>query len=113
MILRSSLLYLSTRTYGGPALRIEIIRSTVRPACALASRRRREGPWRAALAARGVARGLGALAECRVASRFVAGCSAAPPGPWRNGPRTADLDLVNHEFVATNPSSLPPFRSYL
>ena len=27
----------------------------MRPACALASRRRREGPWRAALAARGVA----------------------------------------------------------
>ena len=110
MILRSSLLYLSTRTRTGVRRYklswIEIIRSTVRPACALASRRRREGPWRAALAARGVARGLGDLAECRVASRFVAGCSAAPPGPWRNGPRTAGLDLLQYEFVASDPSRI-------
>ena len=45
-----------------------------------------------------------ALLAWRVALCVVTSCSAAPPGPWRNGPRTADLDLVNHEFVATNPS---------
>ena len=45
-----------------------------------------------------------ALLAWRVALCVVTSCSAAPPGPWRNGPRTADLDLVNHEFAATNPS---------
>ena len=37
---------------------------------------------------------VGALLACRVALCVVAGCSAAPPGLRRNGPRTADLDLV-------------------
>ena len=52
------------------------------------------GPAAPLLAAPVAREAFGALLACRVALCVVTSCSTAPPGPWRNGPRTAGLGLV-------------------